>query len=118
MFIGILYIQGVSKAGESASPAGAGGAGAGGAGGAGSGGAGGAGGEAGPIKATLPMWRCSKIMQLQREIHPTVLSSLEGIVDQVLYTALRIIVSYLTRSYKILILTTKTVISVLTVFIT
>lgn len=39
--------------------------------------------ETGPIKATLPMWRCSKIMQLQREIHPTVLSSLEGIVDQV-----------------------------------
>lgn len=39
--------------------------------------------ETGPIKATLPMWKCSKIMQLQREIHPTVLSSLEGIVDQV-----------------------------------
>ncbi|CAH2988559.1 unnamed protein product [Chilo suppressalis] len=44
-----------------------------------------AGGEAGPIKATLPMWRCSKIMQLQREIHPTVLSSLEGIVDQMVW---------------------------------
>ncbi|CAH0749160.1 unnamed protein product [Diatraea saccharalis] len=43
------------------------------------------GGEAGPIKATLPMWRCSKIMQLQREIHPTVLSSLEGIVDQMVW---------------------------------
>ncbi|XP_068621131.1 transcription-associated protein 1 isoform X2 [Battus philenor] len=42
-------------------------------------------GEAGPIKATLPMWRCSKIMQLQREIHPTVLSSLEGIVDQMVW---------------------------------
>ncbi|XP_038211764.1 transcription-associated protein 1 isoform X1 [Zerene cesonia] len=41
--------------------------------------------EAGPIKATLPMWRCSKIMQLQREIHPTVLSSLEGIVDQMVW---------------------------------
>ncbi|CAK1549719.1 unnamed protein product [Leptosia nina] len=38
-----------------------------------------------PIKATLPMWRCSKIMQLQREIHPTVLSSLEGIVDQMVW---------------------------------
>ncbi|XP_022821038.1 transformation/transcription domain-associated protein isoform X3 [Spodoptera litura] len=41
--------------------------------------------EAGPIKATLPMWRCSKIMQMQREIHPTVLSSLEGIVDQMVW---------------------------------
>ncbi|KOB75140.1 Transformation/transcription domain-associated protein [Operophtera brumata] len=35
--------------------------------------------------ATLPMWKCSKIMQLQREIHPTVLSSLEGIVDQMVW---------------------------------
>lgn len=34
-------------------------------------------------RATLPMWRCSKIMYLQRDIHPTVLSSLEGIVNQV-----------------------------------
>ncbi|XP_050675423.1 transcription-associated protein 1 [Leptidea sinapis] len=41
--------------------------------------------DAGPIKATLPMWRCSKIMQMQREIHPTVLSSLEGIVDQMVW---------------------------------
>ncbi|XP_028179424.1 transcription-associated protein 1 isoform X3 [Ostrinia furnacalis] len=41
--------------------------------------------ETGSIKATLPMWRCSKIMQLQREIHPTVLSSLEGIVDQMVW---------------------------------
>ncbi|XP_073941495.1 transcription-associated protein Nipped-A isoform X1 [Choristoneura fumiferana] len=53
--------------------------------GEGAGAAGGAGGETGPIKATLPMWRCSKIMQLQREIHPTVLSSLEGIVDQMVW---------------------------------
>ncbi|XP_060810438.1 transcription-associated protein 1 isoform X2 [Amyelois transitella] len=44
-----------------------------------------AGSETGPIKATLPMCRCSKIMQLQREIHPTVLSSLEGIVDQMVW---------------------------------
>jgi len=35
-----------------------------------------------PIRATSAMWRCSRIMQMQREIHPTVLSSLEGIVDQ------------------------------------
>ena len=35
------------------------------------------------VRATAPMWRCSKIMHMQREIHPTVLSSLEGIVDQV-----------------------------------
>lgn len=35
------------------------------------------------VRATAPMVRCSKIMRMQREIHPTVLSSLEGIVDQV-----------------------------------
>lgn len=35
------------------------------------------------VRATAPMWRCSKIMHMQRDIHPTVLSSLEGIVDQV-----------------------------------
>lgn len=36
-------------------------------------------------KATIPMWMCSKIMHIQREIHPTILSSLEGIVDQVIF---------------------------------
>ena len=42
---------------------------------------------AGSIKATEPMWRCSRIMHMQKELHPTVLASLEGIVDQViLYT--------------------------------
>jgi hypothetical protein len=39
--------------------------------------------DIGPIKATTPMWRCSRIMHIQRDMHPTVLSSLEGIVDQV-----------------------------------
>lgn len=38
-----------------------------------------------PIKATPPMWRCSKIMHIQRDIHPTILSSLEGIVDQMVW---------------------------------
>ncbi|KAI4484537.1 hypothetical protein M0804_007103 [Polistes exclamans] len=38
-----------------------------------------------PIRATPPMWRCSKIMHLQRDIHPTILSSLEGIVDQMVW---------------------------------
>ncbi|XP_037947653.1 transcription-associated protein 1 isoform X2 [Teleopsis dalmanni] len=38
-----------------------------------------------PIKATPSMWRCSKVMQFQREIHPTILSSLEGIVDQMVW---------------------------------
>ncbi|GBP38089.1 hypothetical protein EVAR_95217_1 [Eumeta japonica] len=52
---------------------------------AGAAGAAGGAGEAGPIKATMPMWRCSRLMQLQREIHPTVLSSLEGIVDQMVW---------------------------------
>ncbi|XP_008557972.1 transformation/transcription domain-associated protein [Microplitis demolitor] len=41
--------------------------------------------ETGPIKATAPMWRCSKIMHMQRDIHPTILSSLEGIVDQMVW---------------------------------
>ncbi|XP_071454988.1 transformation/transcription domain-associated protein [Hetaerina americana] len=43
------------------------------------------GGETGPIRATPPMWRCSRIMHMQRDIHPTVLSSLEGIVDQMVW---------------------------------
>ncbi|CAL4066669.1 unnamed protein product, partial [Meganyctiphanes norvegica] len=38
--------------------------------------------ETGSIKATEPMWRCSRIMHMQKELHPTVLASLEGIVDQ------------------------------------
>ena len=42
-------------------------------------------GAAGPIKATEPMWRCSRIMHMQRDLHPTVLSSLEGIVDQMVW---------------------------------
>ncbi|XP_048245320.1 transformation/transcription domain-associated protein-like isoform X4 [Haliotis rufescens] len=40
---------------------------------------------AGPIKAPAPMWRCSRIMHMQRELHPTILSSLEGIVDQMVW---------------------------------
>ncbi|CAN7941160.1 unnamed protein product, partial [Ixodes pacificus] len=43
------------------------------------------GGESGPIRATPSMWRCSKIMHMQRDLHPTVLSSLEGIVDQMVW---------------------------------
>uniref|UniRef100_A0A670YI66 Transformation/transcription domain associated protein n=1 Tax=Pseudonaja textilis TaxID=8673 RepID=A0A670YI66_PSETE len=35
--------------------------------------------------ATAPMWRCSRIMHMQRELHPTLLSSLEGIVDQMVW---------------------------------
>ena len=31
------------------------------------------------------MWRCSRIMHMQRDLHPTVLSSLEGIVDQMVW---------------------------------
>ena len=41
------------------------------------------GGDGGPIKAPAPMWRCSRIMHLLRDLHPTLLSALEGIVDQV-----------------------------------
>jgi transformation/transcription domain-associated protein len=39
----------------------------------------------GAIRATAPMWRCSRIMHMQRDLHPTVLSSLEGIVDQMVW---------------------------------
>ena len=42
-------------------------------------------GPGGPIKATAPMWMCSKIMHMQRDLHPTILSSLEGIVDQMVW---------------------------------
>lgn len=38
-----------------------------------------------PMKATPSMLRCSHIMRMQREIHPTILSSLEGVVDQVMW---------------------------------
>lgn len=41
--------------------------------------------DTGPIKAPAPMWRCSRIMHMQRELHPTILASLEGIVDQVCF---------------------------------
>ncbi|KAA0197800.1 hypothetical protein HAZT_HAZT001767 [Hyalella azteca] len=34
------------------------------------------------IRATEPMRHCSRILQIQRDYHPTVLVSLEGIVDQ------------------------------------
>ena len=43
------------------------------------------GGQEGPIRATAPMWRCSRIMHTQRDLHPTILSSLEGIVDQMVW---------------------------------
>ncbi|KAL5007444.1 hypothetical protein ScPMuIL_016250 [Solemya velum] len=42
-------------------------------------------GDAGPIRAPPPMWRCSRIMSQQREYHPTILSALEGIVDQMVW---------------------------------
>lgn len=37
------------------------------------------------IRATPQMWRCSKVMHVQREIHPTILSSLEVIVEQLVW---------------------------------
>ncbi|PIK62233.1 transformation/transcription domain-associated protein [Apostichopus japonicus] len=39
----------------------------------------------GPIRASIPMVRCSKIMQVQRDLHPILLYSLEGIVDQMVW---------------------------------
>ncbi|CAK8696388.1 unnamed protein product [Clavelina lepadiformis] len=41
--------------------------------------------DCGPIRATPSMWRCSRIMHMQRDLHPTLLSSLEGIVDQMVW---------------------------------
>jgi transformation/transcription domain-associated protein len=41
--------------------------------------------DPGPIKATAPMWRCSRIMHRLRELHPTLLSALEAIVDQLVW---------------------------------
>lgn len=38
-----------------------------------------------PIRATPSMWRCSRIMHMQRDVHPTVLSCLEGMVDQMVW---------------------------------
>ena len=40
-------------------------------------------GESAPIRAPVSLWRCSRIMHLLRDLHPTLLSALEGIVDQV-----------------------------------
>ena len=40
-------------------------------------------GESAPIRAPMSLWRCSRIMHLLRDLHPTLLSALEGIVDQV-----------------------------------
>ncbi|OQR70315.1 Transformation/transcription domain-associated protein-like [Tropilaelaps mercedesae] len=37
------------------------------------------------FRATPSMWRCSKIMHIQRDLHPTLLSSIEGIVDQLVW---------------------------------
>lgn len=51
--------------------------------------------DPGAIRATAQMWRCSKIMHFLRDLHPTLLSALEGVVDQVhihvvkLYTTVR-----------------------------
>ena len=40
-------------------------------------------GEPAPIRAPASLWRCSRIMHLLRDLRPTLLSALEGIVDQV-----------------------------------
>eukprot|EP00731_Ephydatia_muelleri_P009311 Em0004g1649a len=45
----------------------------------------GSGGEGGPIRAPASLWRCSRIMHLLRDLHPTLLSALEGIVDQMIW---------------------------------
>lgn len=36
------------------------------------------------IKPTNAMWRCTMIMQCQREIHPTIVNSLDSIVEQII----------------------------------
>ena len=40
-------------------------------------------GESAPIRAPMSLWQCSRIMHLLHDLHPTLLSALEGIVDQV-----------------------------------
>ena len=40
--------------------------------------------ESAPFRAPASLWRCSRIMHLLRDLHPTLLSALEGIVDQVI----------------------------------
>ena len=39
--------------------------------------------EQGPIRATEAMFRCSRILQILRDCHPTVLVTLESIAEQV-----------------------------------
>ena len=39
--------------------------------------------ESATIRAPASLWRCSRIMHLLRDLHPTLLSALEGIVEQV-----------------------------------
>lgn len=41
--------------------------------------------EPNPIRATTPIKRCSQIMHKQRDLHPNILSSLEGMVDQMVW---------------------------------
>lgn len=41
--------------------------------------------DPGAIRATAQMWRCSKIMHFLRDLHPTLLSALEGVVDQMVW---------------------------------
>ena len=35
------------------------------------------------MRVTPSMWLCSRIMHALRDLHPTLLAALEGIVDQV-----------------------------------
>ncbi|XP_065666832.1 transformation/transcription domain-associated protein isoform X3 [Hydra vulgaris] len=42
-------------------------------------------GSGGLIRAPPQMWRCSRIMHMLRDLHPTLLSALEGIVDQMVW---------------------------------
>ncbi|XP_064401908.1 transformation/transcription domain-associated protein-like isoform X2 [Halichondria panicea] len=42
-------------------------------------------GETAQIRAPASLWRCSRIMYLLRDLHPTLLSALEGIVDQLVW---------------------------------
>lgn len=41
--------------------------------------------SSGLIRAPPQMWRCSRIMHMLRDLHPTLLSALEGIVDQMVW---------------------------------
>jgi len=46
------------------------------------------------LRATPAMVRFSKVMHQQREVHPTIVLTLEGIVDQVNFSIITLCIKY------------------------